>query len=276
MTDPRPIKQVGRSGQGASLKDKDTAPRSVRIDALPESALRYRDHDALVWIDILLAGSTVVASVSQGRRTFLTATTQDALAVARRLEGAVIVTDVATDGMEGILGGGGPALLEKIDPYRPVVVVSETARLFSAPLPTSRLYVASLQNLKATARYLSTCHRRVAVLAAGEDGEVRSEDQMAAAWLTEMLVRRGMAFGCHSTANTVSRWKDADTSIVGWTRSAERLRECGRKRDVDLVLSRRDNLDFVCEYRDAEIRCLRMAAISAAEAGERAASRPFA
>jgi phosphosulfolactate phosphohydrolase-like enzyme len=85
-----------------------------------------------------------------------------------------------------------------------------------------------------------------------------------------------MALGCHSTRNAVSRWRDADASLIGWSRSAEELRRNGQQRDLELVLSQRDDLDLVCEYRDAEIRPLTMPAVSAGKPREYAAPRTFA
>ena len=52
----------------------------------------------------------------------------------------------------------------------------------------------------------------------------------------------------------VSRWGRPDVSLVGWSRSAERLRSQGRGEDVDFVLGHVDDLDLVCSYAQGELR----------------------
>ena len=95
---------------------------------------------------------------------------------------------------------------------------------------------------------------RVAVLAAGEAGELCTEDQMAAAWLARRLEERGFSLEGRTTVNEVDRWGQPDVSLVGWSRSAERLRSYGRDEDVDFVLEHVDDLDVVCSYAHGELR----------------------
>ncbi len=239
---------------------------TVRIDALPSSGWRYQEYDALVCIDVLLTGSTVVTAAAQGRRTFLAATPLDALAVSGGDERAVRAVDMGAPCPSGFLDGAGPAYLaEHAGTPVPLVLVSDMARLLENAGGGPRLYVASLRNLKATAQHLAARHHRVAVLGLGEDGEVRPEDQMAAVWLTQMLAGHGAAFEDRGTQAEVARWAAADVSLLGWTRSAERLRQAGRQRDLDMVQGSRDDLDLVCEYRDGEVRAERASAIPAAD-----------
>ena len=49
-----------------------------------------------------------------------------------------------------------------------------------------------------------------------------------------------------STTAEVERWGRAEPALVGWSRAAERLRACGRAKDVDFVLEHVDDLDVVC------------------------------
>jgi phosphosulfolactate phosphohydrolase-like enzyme len=230
---------------------------TVRIDALPSSGWRYQDYDAVVCIDILLAGSTVVTAAAQGRRTFLAATPLDALAVSGDVGRAVRAVDLGADCPSGFLDEAGPAYLAaNAETPVPLVLVSDMARLLENARGGPRLYVASLRNLRATAEHLAARYGRVAVLGVGEQGEVRSEDQMAAVWLTQMLERRGAALEDRGTQAEVARWGTADVSLLGWTRSAEQLRRAGRQRDLDLVQDGQDDLDIVCEYRDGEVRAV--------------------
>jgi phosphosulfolactate phosphohydrolase-like enzyme len=232
------------------------AGKTVRIDALAESAWRYRDYDAVVCIDVLLAGTTVVTAAAQGRPTFMAATAQEALVQGSRFDRAVLAADFGApcpSGFEAI----GPAFLhDDAERTRPIVLLSDTARLMANAAGASAVYVASLRNLEATAEHLSVWHQRVAVLGAGEAGEVRCEDQMAAVWLAALLEARGFSIEDRSSAVELARWRSADVSLVGWGRSAERLREAGRQRDVELVLNGFDDLDAVFGYSDGEVRAL--------------------
>jgi phosphosulfolactate phosphohydrolase-like enzyme len=69
---------------------------------------------------------------------------------------------------------------------------------------------------------------------------------MVASWLAERLRRRGFELEGRSTALEVERWGSPDATLVGWSRSAERLRACGRAKDVDFVVAHVDDLDVVC------------------------------
>ena len=104
-----------------------------------------------------------------------------------------------------------------------------------------------------TAAHVASFYNRVAVLAVGENGETRSEDQMVAAWLARQLARSGFGFEDRSTMAEVLRWNDAEPSLMSWGRSAETLRGAKRQRDLDLVLTRLDDLDVVCLYHNGEI-----------------------
>jgi 2-phosphosulfolactate phosphatase len=239
-----------------------TGRRVVRIDGLPESAWRYSGYDAIVCIDVLLSATTIVTAVAQGRRVFPTPTPSDGLRVKARLLDAVLVTD-ALERTDGPMTFAGPAWVTADGQPRPLVHVSPLAEMLAAVVPGATVYVACLRNLKATAAEIARHHRKVAILAAGEAGELCAEDQMAAAWLAARLRRRGFSLEGRGTVSTVARWGRPDVSLVGWSRSAERLRSRGRGDDVDFVMQHVDDLDVVCAYAQGELRAaLREAAVA--------------
>ena len=226
----------------------------VRIDALPESAWRYSRYDAIVCVDVLLSATTIVTAVAQGRRVFPVPTPTEGLRLKSRMSDAVLVTD-ALDRSEGPVTFAGPSWLAASEGRaRDLVHISPLAEMLTAGVPGATVYVACLRNLVATADEIARQHSRVAILAAGENDEICTEDQMAAAWLAARLNARGFALEGRDTVTEVERWGRPDVSLVGWSRSAERLRSDGRGEDVDFVLGHVDDLDLVCAYAQGELR----------------------
>jgi len=218
----------------------------VRTDALPESAWRCAGWDAIVFIDVLLSATTIVTALSQGRRVFAAPNPVHARRLKSRLADALVLTDRA-DGRNDSIRFGGPTWLDAAERTScSLVLVSPLAEMLAAALPQSSVYVACLRNLEATARTIARRHSRVAVLGAGEGDEVCSEDQMVASWLAERLRRRGFEFEGLGTRIEVERWGSQDAMLVGWSRSAERMRACGSAKDVDFVVEHVDDLDVVC------------------------------
>lgn len=226
----------------------------VRIDALPESAWRYAGYDAIVCVDVLLSSTTIVTALAQGRRVFAAPTPAHAMWFQSRVQDAMVVTDAA-DHVDGEICYAGPASLAATEGLaRDVVHVSPFAEMLVAAMPRSAVHVACLRNIEATVAELAARHVRVAILGAGERGEVSTEDQMAAAWLAARLRTHGFELDGHNTVNEVERWGKPDVALIGWSRSAERLRARGRAADVDFVLRHFDDLDVVAAYVGGEVR----------------------
>jgi len=226
----------------------------VRIDALPESAWRFAGYDAIVCIDVLLSSTTIVTALGQGRRVFAAPTPVHALWFQSRVAEALVVTDSAEHADQGLVYAGPASLAAAEGRARDVIHVSPFAEMMAAPVPRAVVYVACLRNLEATAGELAGHHVRVAILGAGEAGEVCTEDQMAAAWLAARLGKRGFELEGRHTINEVERWGVPDVSLIGWSRAAERLRARGRAEDVDFVLRHFDDLDVVGAYAGGEVR----------------------
>jgi phosphosulfolactate phosphohydrolase-like enzyme len=170
------------------------------------------------------------------------------------MEDAFVLTD-SLEQAEGKVRFAGPAWLRANEGgKRAIVHVSPLAEMMTAAMPRAAVYVACLRNLEATADALARRHARVAILGAGERGEVCTEDQMAAAWLAARLQVRGFEIEGHDTAQELARWGQPDVSLVGWSRSAERLRARGRAADVDFVLGHLDDLNVVATYSGGEVR----------------------
>ncbi len=226
------------------------AGKLVRIDA-PESAWRYSGFDAIVCVDILLASTTLVSALGQGRRVFVASTEREAAVYASRVRSPQLATDAVLGG--GSLGLRGPTWLAqsamKKDSF---VYVSPLAAVLAGVRPQAA-YVACLRNLEATANELARRHSGVVILAAGNDGELCAEDQMAAAWLAVRLRTRGFALDGRGTFEEVKRWRAFDPSLVGLSRSAARLRARAQGADVDFVVSHVDDLNVVCSYAEGEL-----------------------
>jgi len=226
----------------------------VRIDALPESAWRYAGYDAIVCVDVLLSSTTIVTALAQGRRVFAAPSRVHALWFQARVPDALVLTDSADRAEEGI-GLAGPATLAAAEGLaRDLVHVSSLAEMLAAAMPRAVVYVACLRNLEATTAEIAEHHTRVAILGAGEGGEVSTEDQMAAAWLATRLRDRGFELEGRNTLDEVERWGTVDVSLVGWSRAAERLRARGQAADVAFVLDHFDDLDVVGAYAGGEVR----------------------
>jgi phosphosulfolactate phosphohydrolase-like enzyme len=226
----------------------------VRIDALPESAWRYVGYDAIVCIDVLLSSTTIVTALAQGRRVFAAPTTTHAAWFKSRSKDAHVLTDSPDHAGPGLALSGPASLAAAEGQVRDVVHVTPFAEMLAAAMPRSAVHVACLRNLEATAAELAARHLRIAILGAGDAGEVSTEDQMAAAWLAVRLRARGYEIEGHNTENEVERWGTPDVSLVGWSRSAERLRAHGRAEDVDFVLAHYDDLEVVAAYAGGEVR----------------------
>lgn len=243
------------------------AGKTVRIDALPESAWRYRDYDAVVCIDLLLAGTTVVTAAAGGRSTYLASTDQEAFALKHRFREAMPISDFGVPVVPGFQAGFDLERLAMDDQSpRPVVFLSDVGRLPLYATGRAHVYFACLRNLEATASHIDAAgQHRVAVVGAGDAGEVRCEDQMAAVWLARQLQQRGYLAEDRSTEAEIARWSEADVSLIGWGRSAEQLRDAGRDGDVAFVMRSLDDLGVACRYEAGRVHAIPVPLASAYE-----------
>lgn len=227
--------------------------KTVRIDVLPESAWRYSGYDAIVCVDVLLSATTIVTALGQGRRVLLASDAPQAQALAAGLADPLLLTDALSSADDAALRFAGPAFVAAEAKRRPLVHVSPFAAMLAAAAQRGRVYVACLRNFEATANEISLQHRRVVVIGAGEAGEVCAADQMATAWLALRLQGRDFELEGRHTVDEVTRWASSDVSLIGLSRSAERLRARGRESEVNFVLRHVNDLDVVCAYADGEI-----------------------
>lgn len=228
------------------------AKKTVRIDSLPESAWRYSGYDAIVCVDVLLSATTVVTAAVQGRRVALAADAKDAAPIAAALEAPLLLTDEPS-GATPAVAFGGPRAVAAEASARPLVHVSPFAAMLAAAAERGTAYVACLRNFEATANELALRHKRVVVIGAGQGGEVCAADQMATAWLAQRMQGRDFALEGRNTNEEVARWGPSDVSLIGLSRSAERLRARGHAADVEFVLRHVNDLDVVCVYEKGEV-----------------------
>jgi phosphosulfolactate phosphohydrolase-like enzyme len=235
------------------------ARREVRIDSLADCVYRHVDR-AIVCIDVLLSSTTIATSLAQGRRTRLAATLEEARLQGCGLHEPLFVSEPGLSGWDAPDLRSGPLALERRE-GRPqdVVVVSPAARILYNAQPAPGVYVACLRNMSATARMIAERHDRVTLVGVGHGGEVRTEDQMVAAWIAGKLIQDGFEASTLQTAREVERWSRADVSLAALGRGAEHLRRVGRGRELDFVLSCVDDLDFACRFQAGELVEVRLA-----------------
>jgi len=229
--------------------------RVVTIDAFPESAFRHLERDAIICIDVIRTTTTLVSSVSQGRLSFTAPNVERALELASCLDSPLLAGEVDGCKPEGFTLEDSPsAILARKDVWRPLVLLSTPGtKLIANTAACPAVYIASFQNLSATAEHVAAQHDRVALLGAGAQGEFSCEDQMAAAWLAQKLVEWEFEPEDMPTAELIDRWSDADISLTSWGNSAASLRSAAQLEDLDFVLGHVDDLDLVCCYRDEEV-----------------------
>ena len=226
--------------------------KTVRIDVLPESAWRYSGYDAIVCVDVLLSATTIVTAVAQGRRVKVAPDSARGAASAAGLYEPLVLTD-GLSSSDDKARFGGPAFLASETRVRPLVHVSPFATMLESAAQRARVYVACLRNFEATANELALHHRRVGVIGAGEDGALCAADQMATAWLALRLQGRDFDLEGRHTVDEVTRWAPSDVSLIGLSRSAERLRSRGRDSEVAFVLRHVNDLTSVCAYDSGEV-----------------------
>jgi phosphosulfolactate phosphohydrolase-like enzyme len=229
------------------------AKKTVRIDVLPESAWRYSGYDAIVCVDVLLSATTIVTAVGQGRSLKLAADTSEASKLGPPFRGATLLTDdLASSDDEGARFCG-PSGVAGEASGKPFVHVSPFAAMLAAAGQRARAYVACLRNFEATANEISLHHKRVVLIGAGEGGEVCAADQMATAWLALRLQGRDFDLEGRHTVDEVKRWGASDVSMIGLSRSAERLRSRGRGGEVEFVLRHVNDLNVVCVHEGGQV-----------------------
>jgi len=230
-------------------------PRTVLIDAFPDSAFRHREHAAVACIDVMLATTTLVTAAAQGRTTRVAASLEEVRALAAGLDGAVVAGRLPGAPAGTFEAADGPAaLLQRDETGRPLVLASppgtELVALASRPGP---VLLACFRNLSATAAALAP-QNRVALLAAGWHEEFSCEDQMAAAWIAQRLVEQGFEPADRRTAEAIRRWSGISPALAGWGNSAAALRRAGRGDEVEFVLAHVDDVDQPCWAQGAEVR----------------------
>jgi phosphosulfolactate phosphohydrolase-like enzyme len=231
--------------------------KKVRIEAPLDGVLRHRDCDAVVYIDVLLAGTAVVTALAGGRRTFMLGGVREALALRRELGDALLAHEGATPVPEGFELLGPAALAERPDRERPLVLACAWASSMAEASRFAAVYLASLRNLSATVDGLARHHENVALVGVGFAGEPRCEDRVVAAQIARGLMRRGFWPEGLTTNQEVESWSEAAPSIIGLGKSAEYLRRQGRHDELDYVLRHVDDLGAVCRYEDGEFSVLR-------------------
>ena len=228
---------------------------TVVIDALPESAERYRRDCAIVVVDVIRATTVATTAVSKGWRVYPAKTTDDASRIAATLDNPLLVGELGGNKPYGFDITNSPAQIAvRNDVHRPMVLVSSSGtQLLLNAAGAPAVYVACFRNFSAVARHLSGRHQRVAVLGAGTRGQFRREDQMGCAWVAEKLLGAGYAAETQQTRELVARWHNASTAEVRGTESAEYLARSNQLEDLEFVLAHIDDLQTVPSLVDGHL-----------------------
>lgn len=231
--------------------------RCVAIDSASESPVRQPDFDAIVLVDVFCDTTMLVTSAAQGRQTFPASSAPVAVDLARGLREPILATSERDTWRPGFEMHDSPSALAGRPDLRPFVLSCGIgATLAANALAWPDVYLLCLRNVSATARYLALRHERVLILDSSSDGDVRCEDQIAAARLARALCDAGFAATGLDTRETLERWGAADPALAAWGRSAEELRRRRREQDLDFVLSHYDDVDVVCSYAGGRLHAL--------------------
>lgn len=233
--------------------------RSFVVDALPESAARYRSTHALVAVDVFRATSVIVTALAGGHSVYPVGTLAEALNTAGRLRQPLLAGEQAGVKPHGFDFDNSPVALEAAPGHHPVVLLTSAGTLLLTNCRGgSAIYVACLRNFSATAREVVS-HRRVALIGAGTRGQPRDEDQLVCAWIGDQLLDAGFRPEDERTLREVERWRGADPALLRYGPSADFLRASGQERDLDWVLAHIDDLDAVAIYNGQQVNLLQVA-----------------
>jgi len=228
---------------------------SFIIDCFPESAERYRDHYAIVVIDVIRATTTATTAISLGRRVFPATTTDEAFVLASKLKEPLLVGELGGNMPYGFDLTNSPAQIsEQTDIHRPMILVSSsgTQLLFNAK-GSEAVYIACFRNPSAMANHLIGRHRRIALLGAGTRGQFRREDQMGCAWVAERLIKAGYIAETPEADEYIKKWRGVDPNVIREGRSADYLRGTGQEGDLEFILQHIDDLNVVPRLIDGEL-----------------------
>lgn len=218
--------------------------RTVVIDCFPESLPRYRTGHAVVAVDVIRATTTAVTAVAGGWRCFPVASIEAAVELGRRLEHPLLTGELGGHMPYGFHLSNSPAQLAAVTGAadRPVVLLSTSGtRVLCEASRDEAVYAACLRNYTAQAEALVADHRKVAIVGAGARGEFRIEDQLACAWIAELLIEAGYQ-PLGGTAGIVERWAGAPVETIAEGNSAAYLRQTGQSCDLDFILGHVDDV----------------------------------
>jgi 2-phosphosulfolactate phosphatase len=229
--------------------------RSVVIDCFPDSAKHYVDGYAIVAIDVIRATTTAVTAVSHGRRLFPVPSLEAAVPLAAKLAHPILVGELGGNMPWGWDLTNSPVAVDHAENLdRPMILLSSSGtKLIDRSSDGQAVYLGSLRNFSATARYLAQRHQHVAVIGAGTRGEFRREDQVGCAWIARELVDLGFRPEDARTEEVIERWRDCDSSACASGNSARYLERSDQKHDLDFVLNHVDDIDAAFMVKHGEV-----------------------
>jgi 2-phosphosulfolactate phosphatase len=227
---------------------------TVCIDCLPENARKYDKHFSIIAVDVIRATTTIVTAVALGRRCFAVPSVTAAYRLAARLTNPLLMGEVSGDVPPSFEMNNSPARLAiRADVDRPVILLSSSGtKLLHYARGSQAVYIACLRNYAAVANYVAARHTQVAVIGAGCKGEFREEDQLCCAWIAARLKKANYKILDNKTAALIERWESALPTAFLASKSVDYLRKTSQLDDLEFILSRIDDIDFVCTLDNNE------------------------
>lgn len=229
-------------------------PRVV-IDYLPESVRHYRDGYAIVAVDVIRATTTAISCVAEGWRCFPVPSLEYALPLAAKLHHPLLVGELGGNMPYGFDVTNSPAkLAQRPDRTRPIILLSSSGtRLIFEAAEADAVYLACLRNSTATASYIASRHRRVAVIGAGTRGEFREEDQVCCAIIANALVAQGFECEDARTEEIIERWAHAPADAWMDSKSVKYLRDSNQLDDLEFVRAHIDDIKAAFMLKHDEV-----------------------
>lgn len=236
------------------MTGRQNGSRTVVIDCFPESLPRYRDRQAVVAVDVIRATTTAVTAAVGGWRCFPAASIEAAVGLAKVLHDPLLIGELGGNTPYGFHLSNSPAqVASRTDAGRPIILLSTSGtRVICEASPQQVVYAACLRNYTAQAAMLAAHHSSVAIVGAGARGEFRMEDQLACAWIAELLIAAGYE-PLGETAELVKRWSDVAVEVITAGNSAAYLRQTGQSCDLDFILAHVDDIQAAFRLQAGEL-----------------------